>query len=104
MMTISEAVDTLKKAGLYVRDCRGVHILGGSHVDASSGLIRVVENGFHIYPYDTAYGVRTVHHGQGPGVTGISLEEAVKLVIETTQPQPNIEAPPRPVTKGPVYY
>ena len=102
-MILQEAFDTLKAAGLYVRDLNNGSLLGGSHIDAS-GPIAVIEHSFAIMPDKDRYEVRTYASGQGPGVECPTIEDAVKYILDNIKPQPDIEAPPRPPSSGTVLY
>lgn len=101
-MNFQEAVERLRQAGLYVRPA-DPDILGGSHVDAT-GLIRMVHNGFGILAEADKYRLKTHRDGQGEGLGGLALEEAVQRVIEAITPQPNIEEEPKSTPKGTVLY
>lgn len=103
-MTYEEAVERLRAAGLYVRPMDRGDIVGGSHVDASNPLIRMVQNGFALLREGDDYRVKTHLDGQGEGIGGLTLEAAVELVAKTIQPQPNIEAEPAPIPSGPTLY
>ena len=99
-MTQEEAFQRLKEAGLHVRQLDGGGLIGGSHVDASSGL-NMVENSFLVTPESSKYKLQL----QGSIESGLTLEETVDLVIQRVTPQANIEAPPRVTRPGePVLY
>lgn len=98
-MTIEEATQQLRDAGYHVRLMDGGMLIGGSHVDYSSG-IGMVENSFYVRQRDGSFLLRIGADEEQP----MTLQEAVARIKEAVKPQPNIPAPPRPVTKGAVLY
>jgi len=100
---IESAYQRLKLAGLHVHLCDD-RLIGGSHYDDSDHRIRMVLNSFTIVPEGTGYRLKRASDGQTDGIGCLTLDQAIRLVIDTIKPQPNIEAPPRPPQKGPQLY
>jgi hypothetical protein len=92
-----EAFKKFRAEGIYVRTLDDGGLLGGSHMDASSG-VRVIEQAFRLEPCRGRWNF----HFQGKVHTDLSLHDAVDKVIETISPRPNIEAPKRVSTPGQV--
>jgi hypothetical protein len=95
IQTPEEALRKLRITGLHVRPLDGGGLIGGSHVDASSGM-RMIEHSFLIQPANEFYDLNL----EGTLETGLTLHAAVDRVITTVMPRPNIEAPPRVCTPG----
>ncbi len=103
-MTAEEAYEVLKGAGLYVRLMDSGDLIGGSHWDASKGSIRSIENFFQIIPQAIPGAYMVIIQTPVQTFEDLFLEDAVSLVLELVKPQPNIEAPPREPTEGPICY
>lgn len=89
MITLDDAMVALREAGLYVRQLDRGGFIGGSHIDASSG-IRYVENSFLVTCSDS----KCALHLLGEIVDVKSLEEAVDLILVKVKPGVDVPAPP----------